>query len=283
MSEVKTCYIDLIMLTISYPVLRYLLSQSFGLAYLASIICTVSAIICILPLLVQDALANFRSHKQKRTNRDLFLIVLSTQSILFAISAGFYIVGTIFSFELHRAMSIFIQFYDVDRGMDIFIQFYEVAGDICTLSLVPLISFIIYSILHFKPTKISRKLFLIIATVVGIFVLNAITVITTPHNGPPGFDFLAYASPILLLFLFVYLIRVMLQPSGPMQNVLKFFFTLCLGMAVSFALLLATPVIFEQVISKGKFCFGISCPINKEGIDRVQKLLQSTDDMLKKK
>ena len=272
------------MLTISYPVLRYLIYQSSVLAYLASIICTVSAIICILPLLVQDALANFRSHKQKRTNRDLFLIVLSTQSILFAISAGFYIVGTIFSFpHLHRAMSIFIQFYDVDRGMDIFIQFYEVAADICTLSLVPLISFIIYSILHFKPTKISRKLFLIIATVVGIFVLNAITVITTPHNGPPGFDFLAYASPILLLFLFVYLIRVMLQPSGPMQNVLKFSFTLCLGMAVSFAVLLAPPVIYEQVISKGKFCFGISCPINKEGIDRVQKLLQSTDDMLKKK
>ena len=267
------------MLTISVPVLYHLIKQSYRYGYVALIICTVSAIIWMLPLLVQDALANFRSHKQKRTNRDLFLIVLSTQSILFAISAGFYIVGTIFSL----AMSIFIQFYDVDRGMDIFIQFYEVAADICTLSLVPLISFIIYSILHFKPTKISRKLFLIIATVVGIFVLNAITVITTPHNGPPGFDFLAYASPILLLFLFVYLIRVMLQPSGPMQNVLKFSFTLCLGMAVSFAVLLAPPVIYEQVISKGKFCFGISCPINKEGIDRVQKLLQSTDDMLKKK
>lgn len=268
MSEVKTCYIDLIMLTISYPVLRYLIYQSFGLAYLASIICTVSAIICILPLLVQDALANFRSHKQKRTNRDLILIVLSTQSILFAISIVFFLVESIFSFSDDRTTFLFLD---------------KIAIDICTLSLVPLISFIIYSILHFKPTKISRKLFLIIATVVGIFVLNAITVITTPHNGPPGFDFLAYASPILLLFLFVYLIRVMLQPSGPMQNVLKFSFTLCLGMAVSFAVLLATPVIYEQVISKGKFCFGISCPINKEGIDRVQKLLQSTDDMLKNK
>lgn len=271
MSEVKTCYIDQIMLTISYPVLRHLLNQSFVFAYVALIICTVTSIICILPLLIKDAWASYKSHLHKRTNKSLFLIVFSTQSILFAISAGFYIVGTIFSFPL------FIQFFPL------FIQFYEVAADICTLSLVPLISFIIYSILHFKPTKISRKLFLIIATVVGIFVLNAITVITTPHPGPPGANFLAYASPVLLLILFVYLIRVMLQPSGPMQNVLKFFFTLCLGMAVSFAVLLATPVIYEQVISKGKFCFGISCPINKEGIDRVQKLLQSTDDMLKKK